>query len=136
MIWKNIKTAAQPYTLLIKLGAIAVVCGVLFVGGCNYGKSNQAATVVTLQSDLNTALAANKRYEDLNAERRRLDQLAAKESARQEAAALKAADRTGKVQKEQQTIEERNDAALIRALRDPKCEELMRMNVCSVVPLP
>lgn len=136
MIWNTVKASAAPYTLLIKVGAAVLVASVLFVGGCNYGKSNQAATVVDLQHNLDTALAANKRYEDLNAERKRLDELAAKETARQEAAALKAADRTGKVQEQQQAVEDRNNEALTRAMRDPKCDELMRMQVCSIVPLP
>lgn len=136
MIWNTMKASAAPYTILIKVGAAVLVASVLFVGGCNYGKSNQAATVVTLQRDLDEALSANKKYEDLNAERKRLDELAAKETARQEAAALKAADRTSKVQKEQDSIEEKNTSAVNRALRDPKCDELMRMHICPIVPLP
>lgn len=131
-----LKAQLAPYAMLIKIGAVALLGGVLFVGGCNYGKSNQAATVVTLQSDLDTALAANKKYEELNAERRRLDDLAAKENARNEKLALEAADRTAKVRKDQESTEEKNDAALRRALQDVKCADLMRMNVCSVVPLP
>lgn len=136
MIWKNVKQVAQPYTLIIKLSALALLAGVLFVGGCSYGKSSQAATVVTLQRDLGDALAANQKYEALNAERNRLAKLAAKVSAEQEAAALKAGQRAGKVQKEQSTVEEKNEEARGRAMRDPKCAELMEMQVCSIVPLP
>lgn len=131
-----LKAQLAPYAMLIKIGVAVLVGGVLFIGGCNYGKSNQAATVATLQSDLATANAANKKYEELNAERRRLDKLAAEENARNEEAAFAAAGRAAKARKEQETVEERNDAALRRALQDVKCADLMRMNVCEVVPLP
>ena len=125
-----------PYMTVIKVvAAILLVC-IVFVGGCNYGKSRQASTVATLQSDLSIALAANKKWEDLSNERRRLDKLAAQESAKQEAAALAAGNRTAKVQKEQQSTEDNNQHALQRALRDPKCDELLRMQLCPIVPLP
>ena len=125
-----------PYMTLIKVAAAILLVCIVFVGGCNYGKSNQASTVATLQSDLSIALAANKKWEDLSNERRRLDKLAAQESAKQEAAALAAGNRTAKVQKEQQSTEDNNQHALQRALRDPKCDELLRMQLCPIVPLP
>ena len=122
-----------PYMTLIKVAAAILLVCIVFVGGCNYGKSSQASTVATLQSDLSVALAANKKYED---ERRRLDKLAAQENARQEKAALAAGERTEKVQQEQKSTEDNNQHALQRALRDPKCDELLRMKLCPVVPLP
>ena len=125
-----------PYMTLIKVAAAILLVCIVFVGGCNYGKSSQASTVATLQSDLSVALVANKKYEDLNNERRRLDKLAAQENDRQEKAALAAGKRTEKVQQEQKSTEDNNQHALQRALRDPKCDELLRMKLCPVVPLP
>ena len=125
-----------PYVTVIKVAAAILLVCIVFVGGCNYGKSSQASTVATLQSDLSVALAANKKWEDLSNERRRLDKLAAQENAKQEAAALAAGKRTDKVQKEQQSTEDNNQHALQRALRDPKCDELLRMQLCPIVPLP
>lgn len=125
-----------PYMTMVKVAAAILLVCIVFVGGCNYGKSSQASTVATLQSDLSVALAANKKWEDLSNERRRLDKLAAQENAKQEAAALAAGKRTDKVQKEQQSTEDNNQHALQRALRDPKCDELLRMQLCPIVPLP
>ena len=125
-----------PYMTVVKVAAAILLVCIVFVGGCNYGKSSQASTVATLQSDLSVALAANKKWEDLSNERRRLDKLAAQENAKQEAAALAAGKRTDKVQKEQQSTEDNNQHALQRALRDPKCDELLRMQLCLIVPLP
>ena len=124
-----------PYMTVIKVAAAILLVCIVFVGGCNYGKSSQASTVATLQSDLSVTLAANKKWEDLNNERRRLDKLAAQENAKQEAA-LAAGNRTAKVQKEQQSTEDNNQHALQRALRDPKCDELLRTQLCPIVPLP
>jgi hypothetical protein len=121
---------------MIKWVCIGVLAGFLFVAGCNHGVNKSEQKIEQLEQDKTILQNANASWADAAEERNRQVDSNLKESERVQKEAVKGADRLAKDRKDTTRSIDRNQIKLDTALRDPKCNELLEMTVCSTVPLP
>jgi ABC-type Fe3+-hydroxamate transport system substrate-binding protein len=130
------KAALGPYAMWLKPLAVAVLAGFIFVGGCNYGKQGKADEIVSLTAQVSTLRSANQSYHEAAVANNKQVKEALKKSADLLARAEKAEELLSKQRHDRDKAQEKRDAQLREALSDPRCTEVLEMNVCSVVPLP
>lgn len=128
--------ALAPYALLIRWGIIAVLSGFLFVAGCNHGVNKSEQKIEQLEQDKTILQDANASWANAAEERSRLVEAAIKEGEKVQKEAVKGASRLANTRKATDKSVASNQSKLDSALRDPKCNELLEMQVCSTVPLP
>lgn len=128
--------ALAPYASLIKWGLIALLSMGLFVSGCNHGENRGERDRVELEDKIELLENANASWAQEAEERTKLalkDQESGEQLMKE---GSKAADRSEKEQKRTDSAVRDNQNKLDAALRNPKCAELLEMQVCSTVPLP
>lgn len=125
-----------PYASLIKWGLITLLSAFLFVSGCNYGEGRNEQEVTKLQQNIQILMEANASWAQAAQERNQIIEDNVKEGeALQKQGKRGAADLAGDRKDMDKAIAE-GQRKLERAIRDPKCNELLEMQVCSTVPLP
>jgi hypothetical protein len=130
--WKQVKLAAAPYMVWIKVAALAAVVAVSFASGCTYSESQQATANAATAAELATLRTANAKYEQLEFEREQqlranqrlaAEQLELADKARVEAMALR----------RQLDAKEREWEQRYReTMTEDRCAEIMEMQVCEV----
>lgn len=137
------KAAIAPYLVYIKVGALALCLAVSATLGYRYGASThatgeaqKAVQIVQLAAENASLRQANAKQANAVAEANRIVEQNAKQGAANQTRAQSVGDSVGeandKLQKQKLAALEKAN----QALKDAKCQELMRMKVCSAVPLP
>lgn len=129
-------SAVQPYTYLIKWAFMVILAASLFIGGCNYGRAKQEATIVRLEQDKALLQEANASWVAAADERKKQVEDNAAEAERIRKLAEADAVELEKSSKDTEIVITENQVALETALRNPKCNELLELHVCPTVPLP
>ena len=135
----EIKAAAAPYMLLIRIALwAALACG-LFVTGCRHGvattrdearaalaKSEQAAS-----DNLAIANACGQTLSDITAS----TEAAKADAGRRQAAAEQAADAAAKATQQAKARADQAAKDLVKAKAQPTCRAQLEMELCAEIPL-
>lgn len=132
----KIPDVLAPYASLIKWGLIALLSAGLFVSGCNHGENRGEKELTRVENNLALCQQANASWAAAAEERNAVVDSNIKASEKIQKEASKGADRIEDVRKSTDKAVAGNQSKLEAALRDPKCNELLEMNVCTTVPLP
>lgn len=135
----ELKAAAEPYLLMIRIGLWALLACGLFVTGCRHGvsttreeartalaKSEQAAS-----DNLAIANACGQTLSDITAE----TDAAKAEAGRRQAAAEKAADAALKATRQAKAQADQAAKDLVKARAQPTCRAQLEMELCADIPL-
>lgn len=135
----ELKAAADPYLLLIRIGLWALLAGGLFVSGCRHGVSTTReearATLAEAEraasDNLAAANACGQAMADVTAETDRAKAAAAALQAQAEQAAAQAAkdSAAAKARAEQAA------KALQAAKSTPACKAQLEMELCASIPV-
>lgn len=131
-----VKAALAPYMVWIKVGLAALLLSIAFVSGCNYGEVSSEKEIATLKGDKRLLQQANASWAQAAIERSlEVDANAKRSEQIQKQAANDAKDLERNRKTTEDTVAD-NQITLDKAVRDPKCGELLEMKVCATVPLP
>lgn len=130
------KLAAAPYLVWIKVGVFLLCCAVSATFGYRYGTSTGRVEVAQLAAENASLRLANDSYAKAAKISSDLAEQA-KEAGDQHQAQAEGIGQD--VDKATLQIQQKKIAALEaanKALKDAKCQDLMRMQVCATVPMP
>lgn len=130
------KAVVAPYWVYIKVGVFLLCVAVSAALGYRYGTSTSRVEVAQLAAETASLRLANATYAKTADEASRI----VAENLARAADVQKQGQSVGtQVAKTNDRLQKAKIADLQRAneaLKDAKCQELMRMNVCAAVPLP
>ena len=126
----------KDYAELIKLIVSIALGTALFVGGCSLGKKDGAADRTNLEGQVSSLQTANDGFVKIEEARKRQLALERQRSAEWKKAADEAEKRLADANKTKDKAEKKARDALAKASKDPDCAELLKREVCSVVPMP
>lgn len=126
----------KEYVGLAKLVGGIVLALVLLIGGCSYGKNTLAKENTRLEGEVSRLLETTRQWEAIDKQNRAT--IAANKRAAEEwkKKADDSAEAVAKARKAAEKANKERADALAKARRDPDCAELLRRNVCVIVPLP
>lgn len=127
-----LKEYLRPLTVV---ATVALGMG-LFIGGCHIGKVKEEVKVVELEGKVSSLESANRRFVEVEEYRTALLLEAQQRAAEWKKAAEAADSRVADARQEKDKAQRAAIQALANATKDPDCEELLRRQVCEVVPLP
>ena len=135
----ELKAAAAPYLLLIRIGLWVLLAGGLFVSGCRHGVSTTReearATLAEAEraasDNLAAANACGQAMADVTAEAGRAKAAAAARQALAEQQAAQAAQATAAAQARAETAAK----ALQAAKATPTCKAQLEMELCASIPV-
>jgi len=126
----------KPYLKLIEVGlVVALLCGT-FVAGCSHGENNKEKDVVSLTSQVDALTDANKQWAKDSAFTTKQAEDNLKLAQQKELAAAKSAEELRVFQESVDKKQAKWEADLANAKKEPSCQELLKQNFCSLVPLP
>lgn len=126
----------KPYLGAIKWGLIALLSVSLFIGGCVHGEGKSEAELARRAIQIQALTVENDQWVAANAEASKQVKANQQFAREKQKEADDAAKRIAQLEKATASKQEKNQSALDRALRNPKCSELLELQVCSAVPLP
>lgn len=130
------KAAVAPYLVWIKVGIFALCLAVSATLAYRYGTSTSRVEVAQLAAENASLRLANDSYAKTADEANRIvaDNLARAADVQKQASDV--GDSVGKASLKIQKKKIADLEAANKALKDAKCQDLMRMEVCPTVPLP
>ena len=114
----------DPYLVWIKLGAVGLVLGLCFGGGCHVQKARDTSKIESLNTQLGAAGAA---LTAVNTETKAKEVAATAAAKRASEAAQRSADAAKALSRELAGIQSDIDAAK----HDPKCKQSLETKVCA-----
>ena len=121
---------------LAKLLSAAALAITLTVGGCRYGEGKGEAARAALEERVSTLQAANAGFAAIEERRKEEVKLAKSRADEWKRDSEDARKALAEANKAKAIADKKAKEALAKANKDPGCAELLRREVCSVVPLP
>lgn len=126
----------KPYLTLIKWCVSLLLAASLFIGGCVRGENNGEESRVSLAGQVTALTEANKKWASTAAEAER-QQKANQQFAKEKQAEVDAvAKDISKLRKEQEKKNQKWQAQLAEAQKDPTCADVLKLKLCPAIPLP
>ena len=131
-----IQTYINPYLNIIKWVGGILLASALFIGGCSWGKNRAEVDNTELTAEVVALRLANASYATAVEEAEKQQAANRRFAEEQMKAAEEASERIAAMQREQLRKEAQWKQEFAKAMADPKCADLMKLEVCSVAPMP
>ena len=131
-----IQTYINPYLNIIKWIGGVLLASALFIGGCSWGENRAEVDNTELTAEVVALRLANASYASAVEEAEKQQAANRRFAEEQMKAAEEASERVAAMQREQLRKEAQWKQEFARAMADPKCADLMKLEVCNVAPMP
>lgn len=126
----------RPYLSLIKsIVYVGLICGV-FVAGCNHGEGNKREAVDSLTAQVSALSEANIKWAEDSAFATKQAEANLKLAQQKELEAAASAEELRDFKKKVDIKQALWERELAEANKEPSCQELLKQQFCSLVPLP